>query len=102
MAELATRRAPPSTWSRIRTVLWSLVLLRRLEVPRDWRVWGHALVVGTVLNAFPFTLFACSPAAEKAEPPLAGATIAGFAPSSPEAANDDLPSILRIIGALTR
>jgi arginase len=34
--------------------------------------------------------------------PLAGATLAGFAPSSPEAAADDLPSILRIIGALTR
>jgi arginase len=33
---------------------------------------------------------------------LAGATIAGFAPNSPEAASDDLPSILRIIGALTR
>jgi arginase len=33
---------------------------------------------------------------------LAGATIAGFAPASPEAATDDLPTILRIIGALTR
>jgi arginase len=33
---------------------------------------------------------------------IAGATIAGFSPSSPEAAIDDLPSILRIIGALTR
>lgn len=33
---------------------------------------------------------------------IAGATIAGFAPASPEAATDDLPSILRIIGALTR
>jgi arginase len=33
---------------------------------------------------------------------MAGATIAGFAPASPEAATDDLPSILRIIGALTR
>lgn len=39
-------------------VLWTLVLSRRLEVPRDWRVWAHAAVVGTVLNAFPFTLFA--------------------------------------------
>ncbi|HYI33444.1 MAG TPA: arginase family protein [Glaciibacter sp.] len=38
----------------------------------------------------------------RAEFPIAGATIAGFAPASPEAANDDLPSILRIIGALTR
>ena len=33
---------------------------------------------------------------------LAGATITGFAPASPEAAGDDLPSILRIIAALAR
>lgn len=32
---------------------------------------------------------------------LAGAAITEFAPSSPEAAADDLPTILRIIGALT-
>jgi len=32
--------------------------------------------------------------------PLAGGSIAGFAPSSPEAALDDLPTILRLIGAL--
>ncbi|GAA1841316.1 arginase family protein [Agromyces salentinus] len=32
--------------------------------------------------------------------PLAGAAIAGFAPSSPEAADDDLPTILRLVGAL--
>lgn len=38
----------------------------------------------------------------RAEFTLAGATITGFAPASPEAAIDDLPSILRIIGALTR
>ncbi|GAA1055733.1 arginase [Agromyces luteolus] len=35
-----------------------------------------------------------------ADVPLAGASIAGFAPSSPEAALDDLPTILRLIGAL--
>ncbi len=34
--------------------------------------------------------------------PLAGAGISGFAPSSPEAAADDLGAILRIVGALTR
>jgi arginase len=33
---------------------------------------------------------------------LAGATIAGFSPATPDAADDDLPAILRIIGALTR
>ena len=32
--------------------------------------------------------------------PLAGAAIAGFAPSSPESADDDLPTILRLVGAL--
>ncbi|RXZ46081.1 arginase family protein [Agromyces binzhouensis] len=35
-----------------------------------------------------------------ADVPLAGASIAGFAPASPEAALDDLPTILRLIGAL--
>ncbi|MFC6357426.1 arginase family protein [Luethyella okanaganae] len=38
----------------------------------------------------------------RAEFPLAGASIVGFSPVSPLAAEDDLPSILRIIGALTR
>lgn len=33
--------------------------------------------------------------------PLAGAAIAGFAPSSPDSATDDLPTILRLVGALT-
>jgi arginase len=32
--------------------------------------------------------------------PLAGASIAGFTPASPDAAIDDLPTILRIVGAL--
>ena len=32
---------------------------------------------------------------------LAGAAIAGFAPNSPEAADDDLPTILRLVAALT-
>lgn len=34
--------------------------------------------------------------------PLAGAGVTEFAPSSPAAANDDLPTILRILGALSR
>jgi arginase len=33
--------------------------------------------------------------------PLAGAAITGFAPASAEAADDDLPTILRLVGALT-
>lgn len=32
--------------------------------------------------------------------PLAGAAIAGFAPATPEAVSDDLPTILRLVGAL--
>ena len=36
-----------------------------------------------------------------AEFALVGASIAGFSPSSPDAATDDLPTILRVIGALT-
>ncbi|KQM84052.1 arginase family protein [Agromyces sp. Leaf222] len=32
--------------------------------------------------------------------PLAGAAITGFAPRSPEVADDDLPTILRLVGAL--
>ena len=39
--------------------------------------------------------------AVKARFPIAGASIAGFSPASAEAAADDLPTILRIIGALT-
>ena len=37
-----------------------------------------------------------------AQSTLVGATIAGFAPATPTDAADDLPAILRIIGALTR
>ena len=40
--------------------------------------------------------------AAKAHLPLVGAGITEFAPASPDQATDDLPSILRIIGALTR
>ncbi|MEJ3404590.1 arginase family protein [Rathayibacter sp. YIM 133350] len=41
-------------------------------------------------------------AAVRARFTLVGATIAGFSPATPEAAADDLPSILRLISALTR
>ncbi|MDH6237588.1 arginase family protein [Cryobacterium sp. CG_9.6] len=34
--------------------------------------------------------------------PVVGASIVGFSPASPAEASDDLPSILRVIGALTR
>ena len=39
--------------------------------------------------------------AVKAAFPVAGATLAGFTPASPEAAVDDLGTLLRVIGALT-
>lgn len=39
--------------------------------------------------------------AVKARYTVVGATIAEFAPASPEAATDDLPTLLRVIGALT-
>nr|WP_221420647.1 arginase family protein [Conyzicola lurida] len=39
--------------------------------------------------------------AVSAEFSVVGASIAGFSPSSPDAATDDLPTILRLIGALT-
>ena len=71
----------------------------------DLDVLDPATIVG-LSNIYPFGLavetLTASIMALRAEFTLAGATIAGFAPSSPEAANDDLPSILRIIGALTR
>lgn len=39
--------------------------------------------------------------AVKSRYPLAGASLAGFAPASPEAAVDDMGTLLRVIGALT-
>jgi arginase len=41
-------------------------------------------------------------AAVRSEFPLVGAGITEFAPSTPESASDDLPTILRVISALTR
>jgi arginase len=71
----------------------------------DLDVLDPATIIG-LSNIYPFGLavenLTAAIVALRAEFALAGATIAGFAPSSPEAASDDLPSILRIIGALTR
>lgn len=39
-------------------ILWGYVLLRRLAVPRDPRVWGAFLVMGLLNNAIPFALMA--------------------------------------------
>ena len=63
-------------------------------------------VITGISNAVPFGLsveaLTAAIIALKTTYTLAGATIAGFAPSTPDAANDDLSAILRIIGALTR
>ncbi|WP_353809339.1 arginase family protein [Agromyces sp. SYSU T00194] len=78
--------------------------VERLYVHVDLDVLDPAAFDG-VADAVPF---GASPAdvaallrAVLARFPLAGASIAGFAPSSVEAAGDDLPTILRLIGALT-
>lgn len=39
-------------------VLWVWVLLRRLPVPRDPRMWGALLVMGLLNNVLPFSLMA--------------------------------------------
>jgi arginase len=78
---------------------------RHIYLHIDLDVLDPATLVG-LSNIYPFGLAVESLTgaitALRAEFPLAGATIAGFAPSSPDAATDDLPSILRLIGALTR
>jgi drug/metabolite transporter (DMT)-like permease len=37
-------------------LLWLVILVMRIPVPRDWRVWGALLVMGLLNNAIPFTL----------------------------------------------
>lgn len=39
-------------------VLWAYVLLRRMPLPRDPRVWGSLLVMGIINNVLPFSLMA--------------------------------------------
>jgi drug/metabolite transporter (DMT)-like permease len=38
--------------------LWVVCLVQRVPVPRSRRTWGHAAVVGLLVNTVPFTLFA--------------------------------------------
>ena len=35
-----------------------VLVIRRTPLPRDRATWGHVAVVGALMNAFPFTLFA--------------------------------------------
>jgi drug/metabolite transporter (DMT)-like permease len=39
-------------------ILWTYVIIRRLEIPSDWRVWAAFLVMGLLNNVIPFTLMA--------------------------------------------
>lgn len=43
-------------WAMV--VLWAVVLLRGLGIPRDPRVWGAFLVMGLLNNVIPFSLMA--------------------------------------------
>jgi len=57
-------------------------------------------VTGAVPFGLTLTQLLAAIGAVRGVVPLAGATIAGFAPHSPDAAADDLGTILRIVGAL--
>jgi len=57
-------------------------------------------VTGAVPFGLTLTQLLAAISAVRGIAPLAGATIAGFAPHSPDAAVDDLGTILRIVGAL--
>jgi len=39
-------------------LLWGYIMIRRLPVPRDLRIWGAFAVMGILNNAIPFTLIA--------------------------------------------
>ncbi len=39
-------------------ILWAYVLIRRLPVPGNWRIWGAFLVMGLLNNVIPFALMA--------------------------------------------
>ncbi|MTE23061.1 arginase family protein [Microbacterium sp. ZXX196] len=78
---------------------------RRLYVHVDLDVLDPAHIAG-VQDAQPFGLAAAALvdaiAAVREVAPLAGASVTGFAPRTPEAAVDDLGTILRVVGALAR
>jgi drug/metabolite transporter (DMT)-like permease len=38
--------------------LWAILAARREQLPRDRALWGHLLVLGALMNAAPFVLFA--------------------------------------------
>lgn len=44
------------TWACV--ILWAYVLIRRLPVPRGWRIWGAFAVMGLLNNVIPFALMA--------------------------------------------
>lgn len=86
-------------------------LLEAVRATGAQRVWIHIDVdvldpaeLGGVSFPSPFGLTAASLTAAirvlRSEVPLAGATIAGFAPRSPADAVDDLGALLRLVGAV--
>lgn len=86
-------------------------LLEAVRATGAARVWVHIDVdvldppeFAGVSSAVPFGLSPAALAAAiralRAEIPLAGATIAGFAPRSPADAVDDLGALLRLVGAV--
>lgn len=77
----------------------------RVYLHIDLDVLDPAVITG-LANPLPFGLsleqLTGAISALRAEFPLAGATLSGFSPATPLDAEGDLPSILRVIGALTR
>lgn len=53
---VATAVAHRVGWAAL--ILWGIVALRRLPLPRDPRIWGAFLVMGLLNNVIPFSLMA--------------------------------------------
>ncbi len=51
-----TAVAHRTTWAML--ILWGYVLLRRLTIPTDPRIWGAFLIMGLMNNVIPFSLMA--------------------------------------------
>lgn len=51
-----TAVAHRTTWAML--ILWAYVLIRRLPIPHDLRIWGAFLVMGFLNNVIPFSLMA--------------------------------------------
>ncbi len=61
--EIALKEIPPLTLSMLRVggaalVFWTYVLATGRHIPRNPRLWGAFFIMGTLNNAFPFSLIA--------------------------------------------